>query len=443
MTAERTAAALFLEWATKARRPLSTVTAGPPWDDLTALGDVIGDVPLVALSEGVHGAAEPLDFRNRVFRYLVEEKGFTTIAIESGIVESRAVHDYVRGGPGDLSTVVAQGFSWTFDRLPQNLALVRWLREYNADPGHTHDINFYGFDLPGSPGNPRVVAAWTRRFAAALEYLGQVDPSQLHTFQARLDGLLPNLRFNFCRPLEAPGYDRLGSAERDVLTATIADLVNYLERSETAYTAIGTQSDYEWAYRAALAARQADQWLRQIPLGWRPSQTLPVFPSEETQFYAAATDVRDRAQANNLEWIIEREGAAAKVLIFASRFHLSAAPVKTRWTDPDGPGQIVAGTYLRQRYAGRLVTIGNLIGGGEYSDGESRQPLEPAAPQSIEGLAAEIETPRFLLDLRTAPAPVQQWLDQEHSLGSGDAELRLNVAKAFDALYYIDIVSAA
>jgi len=51
------------------------------------------------LSEGVHGAAEPLEFRNRVLQYLVEAKAFTAIAIESGIVESRTVHDYVRGGP--------------------------------------------------------------------------------------------------------------------------------------------------------------------------------------------------------------------------------------------------------------------------------------------------------------------------------------------------------
>ena len=58
---------------------------------------MIGDKPLVALSEGIHFAAEPLEFRNRVLQYPVERKGFTAIAIESGVVEGRVVYDYVHG----------------------------------------------------------------------------------------------------------------------------------------------------------------------------------------------------------------------------------------------------------------------------------------------------------------------------------------------------------
>ena len=42
------------------------------------------------------------------------------IAIESVITESRVVHDYVAGTPGDISTVVRQGISMGFDRFPQN-----------------------------------------------------------------------------------------------------------------------------------------------------------------------------------------------------------------------------------------------------------------------------------------------------------------------------------
>jgi erythromycin esterase len=76
----------FLRWGRKAAAPLSRVTPGPPWDDLRPLGDMVGSATVVALAEAVHGGAEPLDFRNRVFQYLVEEKGFTAIAIESGSV---------------------------------------------------------------------------------------------------------------------------------------------------------------------------------------------------------------------------------------------------------------------------------------------------------------------------------------------------------------------
>ena len=144
----------FLRWAKESVTPLSIVSRGPHWEGFAPLGKMIGNATVVALSEAVHGAAEPLEFRNRMIEYLVEEKGFTAIAIESGIVESRIVHEYVLGGPGDLSAVLAEGISWTMDQLLQNHALVRWLRRYNADVRLARKVNFYGFDVPGSPGNP-------------------------------------------------------------------------------------------------------------------------------------------------------------------------------------------------------------------------------------------------------------------------------------------------
>src|SRR6185437_3964893 len=53
------------------------------------LSQWIGPAAIVAFGEGSHLAREPLEFRNALFRYLVEYKGFTSIAIESGLLESR------------------------------------------------------------------------------------------------------------------------------------------------------------------------------------------------------------------------------------------------------------------------------------------------------------------------------------------------------------------
>src|SRR5262245_40806494 len=107
----------MMEWARRSLAPLSAVSAGPPWDDLAPLGEMIGEATIVGLSEGVHFAAEPLEFRNRLFQYLVQRKGFTAIAIESGIIEGRIVHEYVRGASGELDAIVSQGITWGFDQL--------------------------------------------------------------------------------------------------------------------------------------------------------------------------------------------------------------------------------------------------------------------------------------------------------------------------------------
>jgi erythromycin esterase len=122
-----------------------------------------------------------LEFRNQVLRYLVQEKGFTAIALESGLVESRKVYDYVRGGAGELASVLAEGISWTFDRLPQNATLVSWLKDYNSDPQHTCTVNFYGFDVPGSPRSWRrlgISTAWIARRRSGF------TPRSTHSWQA-------------------------------------------------------------------------------------------------------------------------------------------------------------------------------------------------------------------------------------------------------------------
>jgi erythromycin esterase-like protein len=160
---------------------------------------------------------------------------------------------------------------------------------------------------------------------------------------------------------------------------------------------------------------------------------------------AAARDVRDRAQADNLDWILNREGENAKVLVFASRYHLSAAALKAGLISADGQecDQEVAGTYLRRRWDKKLLTICNVIGRGECGGGGFDLKLGRAAPGSIDRLAGEVGPALFALDLRAAPAEVADWLNEEQCLVAGPQVLKLAPGRAFDALYYIDTVTPA
>jgi erythromycin esterase len=423
-----------LSWAKASAVPIST--------DLSPLGKVLGKATVVALSEGTHGAGEPLEFRNQVLRYLVEKQGFTAIAIESGTVEGQAVQDYVLGGPGSLDNVVSQGFSWTFHRMPQNRALVEWLRQYNADARHKRKVNFYGFDVPGSPGNPNANRGIPTAITAALTYLDRVDAAAAAGFHARLAPLLGNLHLAMFQPADAPTYDQLSGAERNALTGLITDVIALIERREASYIAASTTHDYEAAYRAAIGARQTDSVLRQIPLERRASAEPAQTPDERLKFFASFSDVRDRAQADNLDWIVRQEGAGGKVLVFAHRYHLSAEPVQTDLNSDSQPAQ-VAGTYLRRRLGDRLLVIGNVIGGGEIACVEVRKTLPLAPPESMDRLASEVGLPRFLLDLRKAPAPVNAWLDEKHRLGFGQRFFEHSIARGFDVLFYIDTITPA
>lgn len=435
----------FLEWARSSLTPLSTTDLEASSDELSSLGKMIGDSALVALSESVHCAAEPLEFRNRLFQYLVEHKGFTAIAIESGVVESHLVHEYVRGADLDIAEVMRRGFSWSFGSLPQNRTLIEWLRAFNASRRSARTINFYGFDISGSPTNASADRGVNTALGDALNYISSVDPAAGADFQERLGVLLPLVRFSVRATEEGVGYDQMSQTERDRLTATIADLITLLERRETQYRLAGTQSSYEWGHRAAIAARQIDSWLRHIPVGWRPCEKVPLSFEDLPIFFSMARDARDRAQADNVDWVVKQEDAAGKVLIFGSRYHLSSTPVKaaamSRLTVEKE--QEVAGTHLRRRWGNRLISIGNLIGGGTFGLRGAEREISRAPRDSFEGLAATVGAERFLLDLRSAPPSIANWLKQEQRLVDGLLQLKLPVGQAFDILFYIDSVTPA
>jgi erythromycin esterase len=433
--------ARFVRWAERAAVPLAAAVPRGLRAGLEALGEMVGDAPIVALGEATHGAAEPLELRNRLLKFLMESKGFTAIAIESGIVEGRRVNAYIRGTPGDPRRVLAEGISWTFDQLPQNRVLIRWLRQYNERAAHARKINFYGLDVPGSPGEPAARCGINTALVEALSYLRLVDATACGMLTQRIQHLWGYLHFDFHRPADTLGYDCLTQSGRDELTAAISDLITLMECCEAQYIAASSSIDYEWAYRAAVGARQVDAWLRQIPMDWRPQAQPLEFPSEQTGFLAAAMDIRDRAQADNLDWIIKREGPSGKVFIYTHRYHSSTAPVEVCWGGPHA--HEVMGTYLRRRLGQRLVSIGNMIGKGDIRCPGVRESLPPPAEASIDGLAAELGLPVFLLDLRRAPNPVKDYLRQFHVTGYGVQSLRLAIADAFDILLYVGEATAA
>lgn len=83
----------YLSWARRSLDPITSLDMNASSSDLKPLRRIIGNARIVMFGEGQHFAAEPLEFRNRLFKYLVEDLGFEAIALESGVTEGRLVHD--------------------------------------------------------------------------------------------------------------------------------------------------------------------------------------------------------------------------------------------------------------------------------------------------------------------------------------------------------------
>jgi erythromycin esterase-like protein len=153
---------------------------------------VIGLLPhrprLLALGEPTHGEDALLGARNDLFRQLVEQEGYRTIAIESDCVMGLLVDDYVTSGTGTLDEVMARGFSHEWGAFEGNRELVRWMRAYNATRTGSAPVRFAGFDGPLEI----TAAASPRQALIALHaYLtAWADPGLLPCTAEALDDLL-------------------------------------------------------------------------------------------------------------------------------------------------------------------------------------------------------------------------------------------------------------
>lgn len=408
----------FSRWARQTMQPIASLEMNAAQSDLTRLRSIIGDSRIVLLGESQHFAREPLAFRNRVFKYLVEQMGFTAIFLESGITESRVVHDYVLGAPGDLSSALSQGISWTFDLLPQNAELVRWMRDYNADPRHPRKLQLYGIDVAGSLSNPTARRSADTALNEALRYLQRVDPGEVAALKARLAPVDPFSRWSV--------RDYLGYPQplRDAMTAVIAETVSLLERRQFQYVARSSATDHAWAYRNAIAARQVDDWMHRIPVG-----------AVEKDFRDWAFEqfaVRDRAMFDNAQWALDQLGPDAKVLIFGALGHNANAP----WVGEDNPSRrIPFGAYLKQRYGREVITIGHTAVAGSIGGCDMSLTSKPMPAESATARFESLDVPLYYLDLRRAPASAR-WLRSDSGLWNGFESTTQVILDSFDVLFF-------
>lgn len=408
----------FEHWAAAHALPLHTVEVSSDVEDLQAVSRLIGTARVVALGELGHGAHEPLALRNRLFEYLVEHEGFTAIAIESALPESRHVEEFVSGGPGDATQIVHDNLSWGFGYFQENVELVQWIRTYNSNPAR-HPVRFYGIDL--SLAGPRLSTPTRTAFDGALAYLARVSPREAKESETDLQLVLNRL----------PKIASLSAAEHQQFAAAINRLIAVLQRHRPTAAAPSLR-DYDWAMRDAIVARDAARMFEAAPA----TASTQILPSD-----GDAAQLRDHAMADNVEWVVRQEGPTGRVLVFAHNAHVKNAPTEGGiWAVLPRPLSVM-GMYLRQAFGKDMVIIGT---------SSMANPSEPSKrtpdSNSVDDALARGGVPLFMLDLRGARADraANEWLSERHTLRANfNTSLTLSPSKAFDALVFINTLSKA
>lgn len=124
------------QWINDNAHPLTTVDPDSALTDLSPLRDIAGDARLVVLGVSLRDTHELAVASHRILRFLVEELGFRSLALEGDDATSILLDEYVCEGTGDPRALLANARS--FWRTRELLHAVDWLRRHNqrhpADP---------------------------------------------------------------------------------------------------------------------------------------------------------------------------------------------------------------------------------------------------------------------------------------------------------------------
>jgi len=325
--------------------------------DLDPLLDRIGEARYVLLGEASHGTHEYYTWRASLSRRLIEEKGFSFIAVEGDWPDCYRVNRYAKDYPD--SGANARDVLHNFERWPtwmwaneEVVDLVEWLRRHNDGLPEGRKAGFYGLD---------VYSLWDSLYQV-LGYLGKNDASALATARRAFQCFEPYGE-------DVQEYAWATRWVDESCEDQVVALLGALRRSARQYPKDGGEAHFN-AEQNALVVRNAEHYYRTMVHGGPESW-----------------NVRDRHMVETLERLMRHHGPEAKAIVWEHNTHIGDA----RFTDMAADGMVNVGQLVREGHTGEEVLLvgfgsyrGSVIAGQQWEAPMERMEVPPARPGSWE-----------------------------------------------------------
>ncbi len=389
-----------MAWLRDHAAALTSTHPEAPLSDLAPLADACNGAQLIGIGEATHGTREHFLMKHRLFRFLVEEKGFRTLAMEADGAASCALDTYVRTGAGDPALAIYDLGFWTWN-TQEVLDMVLWMREYNRTAPSGSQLRFIGLDMQ----NP------TTATSRVAEFLHGVDPGLEREAReaASCLGPLDSVQEFYANYRERPPEDQTVCSTR--LAALHAKLVE-----EKASWSLRDPAGYDCAVWSAHLLTQLEKLLR-------------------------VANARDGLMADNAAALVADKRESGGVMIWAHNAHVAKASG-------------AMGRMLDRRLGRKYLAIGQTFAVGEFH-ARSRLsekktgpltafPTPPLRADSYERAFERVGLPLFAIDLRLAQEAGTTWLAGPHPLhevggsyyeGKGDST-SYSLTEAFDLMLY-------
>ncbi len=349
-------------------------------NDYHDLLDAVGDRSLVLLGEASHGTHEFYRERARITRRLIEERGFTAVAIEGDWPDAYRVNRYVTGASSDETAdraladfVRFPGWMW---RNQDVVEFVEWLRTFNDTKEPDLRTRFCGLDLYSLNASMDAVVA----------YLDTVNPAAADRARTRYscfgdvagDGQTYGARAHL--QLTTP-------CENEVIAQVIElrhSAADYLARNGW----VG-RDELFFAEQNAKVVLSAERYYREM------------FTAR-----ASSWNLRDLHMSDTLDALVDHlraELGVAKIVVWEHNSHVGDA----RATSMSRRQELNVGQVVRQRYGAENVLLvgfttydGTVTAASDWGGDAERKRVRDALPGSVESLFHEVDVPRFSLRTR-------------------------------------------
>ncbi|MBN8228462.1 erythromycin esterase family protein [Corallococcus macrosporus] len=348
-------------------------------EDLDPLMDLVGDARCVLIGEATHGTHEFYRLRALLTRRLIEEKGFSAVAVEADWPDAYRINRYVRAVGTDVDAVESladfQRFpSWMW-RNADVLDFAGWLRTHNDRLPVREKVGFYGLDLYSLHAS----------MGAVLTYLDRADPEAARRARHRYA----------C-------FEHFGEDPQDYGHATTLGLSPDCERQVIAQLRELQRERESLLHRDGHAAEDAQ---------FEAEQNARVVQNAEEYYRSmfhgrvSSWNLRDTHMADTLDTLrafLSRRSGDARVVVWAHNSHVGDA----RATEMGGAGEVNLGQLTRQRHPGatRLIGFstyrGTVTAASNWGGSAERKKVRHGLPGSYESLFHQVGMPGFLLDLR-------------------------------------------
>lgn len=340
--------------------------------DLNPLMNYIGDARYVLLGEASHGTHEYYTWRMKITKRLIEEKGFSFIAVEGDWPDCYKVNRYIKGycvsgkNPREILDTFNRWPTWMWANW-EMIAFTEWLKYYNEKLPLNQKIGFYGLD---------VYSLW-ESMNAIVKYLKKEDPEAMATALKAMNC------FDQYGQDEGQSYARASCIVPEPCTKEVVSLLSEIRSKMKHY-----DSDPENAFSTeqnALVAVNAEKYYRSMMRGGPKSW-----------------NIRDKHMVETLDRLMNFHGKNSKVIVWEHNTNIGDA----RATDMVNEGMVNVGQLTTEEHADDGVV---LVGFGSYKG----------------TVLASTEWGEAMLKMKVPPASEGSWEHIMHMAGGGKDKLLL------------------